>query len=264
MTGTGRVALITGGAQGLGAAAARQLLSEGFAGVVLLDRNAEGLATQRAVLSKLGACETITADLLEASTPASAVARTLQRFGRLDVLINAAGNTERCGLDDTTPEAFERLFGANVRAPLFMMQEAVKPMREQGAGTVINVGSMLSYGGPPNLITYSASKAALATLTRAAANAVKRDGIRMFTINLGWVATDGEHRLQTTFHGMPQDWAEQIGRRMPSGRLISSEDVAGLISFLVSPAAQMMTGAAIDFEQMPAGTFDAHPALAPE
>lgn len=264
MTNEGRVALITGGAQGLGAAAAKRLLSDGFAGVTLLDRNGEGLAATRQRLAKLGACETLTADLLDAATPAKAVALVRQRFGRLDVLLNAAGSTDRCGLDDTTPAGFDRMFGVNVKAPLFMMQEAVKLMRERGQGTVINVGSMLSYGGPSNLVTYSASKAALATLTKAAANAVKREGIRMFTINLGWVATEGEHALQTKFHGLPENWAEVMGKRMPSGRMITSDDVAGLVAFLVSPAAQMMTGAAIDYEQMPAGTFDSHPALAPE
>jgi NAD(P)-dependent dehydrogenase (short-subunit alcohol dehydrogenase family) len=264
MSNAGRVALITGGAQGLGAAAAARLLNDGFAGVVLLDRNGEALKAKQRELSRLGACEAVVADLLDAATPATAMALVGTRFGRLDVLFNAAGNTERCGLDDTSPEAFDRLFGANVKAPLFMMQEAVKLMRRQGQGTIINTGSMLSYGGPPNLITYSASKAALATLTKAAANAVKREGIRMFTINLGWVATDGEHKLQTTFHGMPENWAEILGKRMPAGRLISSEDVAGLVAFLVSPAAQMMTGAVIDYEQMPAGTYDSHPALGPE
>jgi NAD(P)-dependent dehydrogenase (short-subunit alcohol dehydrogenase family) len=264
MTNEGRVALITGGAQGLGAAAASRLLSDGFAGVVLLDRNGEGLAATAKRLAKLGACVTLTADLLDAATPAKAVALARQRFGRLDVLLNAAGSTDRCGLDDTTPADFDRMFGINVKAPLFMMQEAVKLMRERGQGTVINVGSMLSYGGPPNLITYSATKAALATLTKAAANAVKREGIRMFTINLGWVATEGEHALQTRFHGLPENWAEVMGRRMPSGRMITSDDVAGLVAFLVSPAAQMMTGAAIDYEQMPAGVYDSHPALAPE
>jgi NAD(P)-dependent dehydrogenase (short-subunit alcohol dehydrogenase family) len=264
MNNSGRVALITGGAQGLGAAAAARLLRDGFSGVVLVDRNGEGLGARQMELSALGACEVIAADLTDAATPARAVGLVAERFGRLDVLYSAAGNTERCGLDDTTPEAFDRLFSVNVKAPLFMMQEAVKLMRKQGQGTIINVGSMLSHGGPPNLITYSASKAALATLTTAAANAVKREGIRMFTINLGWVATDGEHKLQTTFHGMPENWAEIIGRRMPAGRLITSEDVAGLVAFLVSPAAQMMTGAVIDYEQMPAGTFDSHPALGPE
>ena len=260
----GRIALITGGAQGLGAASARRLLRDGFAGVLLLDRNGEALKERQAELAALGHCEFLAADLLDPATPAKAVARAKEKFGRLDVLINAAGNTERWGLDDTTPEAFDRMFGVNVKAPLFLMQEAVKLMREMGQGTVINVGSMLAHGGPPNLVTYSASKAALATLTKAAANAVKREGIRMFTINLGWVATDGEHKLQTTFHGMPEDWAERIGRRMPAGRMIMPDDVAGLVAFLVSPAAQMMTGAVIDYEQMPAGTFDSHPALAPE
>lgn len=260
----GRVALITGGAQGIGAAAAARLLAEGFAAVLLVDRDAAGLAAQQAALRGLGRVETVAGDLLDPALAAAAVAEAEAAFGRLDVVINAAGNTERCGLDDTTPESFERLFGVNVRAPLFVMQAAVKLMRPQRRGTIINVGSMLSYGGPPNLVTYSASKAALAVLTRGVANALKREGIRLFTVNLGWVRSAGEHRLQTTFHNMPEDWGERIGQRMPAGRLILPEDVAGLFSFLVSPEAQMMTGAAIDFEQMPAGTFDSHPALAPE
>ena len=264
MTKTGRVALITGGAQGIGFATARRLLEDGFDGVLLLDRNAARLADSAARLTALGQVETVVGDLLDLSTVERAMALMSTRFGRLDVLVNAAGCTERCGLDDTTPEAFERLFGVNVRAPLFMMQEAVKLMRPARSGVIVNVSSMLSHGGPPNLITYSASKSALNTLTRAAANAVKRDGIRIFAINLGWVNSDGEHALQTSFHGMPDNWADRIGARMPAGRLITSEDVAGLMAYLVSPSARMMTGAVIDYEQMPAGTFDSHPALAPE
>ncbi|MGQ0485431.1 MAG: oxidoreductase [Hyphomicrobiales bacterium] len=259
-----RVALIAGGAQGLGAATARRFLQDGFAGVMLLDRNAAKLAATQKELAALGKVETICGDLREQHLPARSVGETLQAFGRLDVLVNAAGNTERCGLDDTTPEAFDRLFDINVKAPFFLMQEAVKAMRRAESGVIVNVSSMLAHGGPPNLVTYSASKGALVTLTRAAANAVKREGIRIFAINLGWTLTDGEQALQTSFHGMPEDWAERIGRRMPAGRLIRPEDVAALCAYLVSPSAQMMTGAVIDFEQMPVGTFDVHPALAPE
>ncbi len=259
-----RVALITGGAQGLGAAAARRFLQDGFAGVMLLDRNAVKLATTQKELAALGKVESVCGDLRDLQTPARAVVETLKAFGRFDVLINAAGNTERCGLDDTTPEAFDRLFDVNVKAPFFLMQAAVKAMREMGSGVIVNVSSMLAHGGPPNLVTYSASKGALVTLTRAAANAVKRDGIRIFAINLGWTHTEGEQVLQASFHSMPEDWAERIGKRMPAGRLIAPEDVAALCAYLVSPSAQMMTGAVIDFEQMPVGTFDAHPALAPE
>lgn len=260
----GRFALVTGGAQGMGFAAAKRFLELGFGGVMLLDRNAAKLAEAAAGLRPLGRVETVTGDLMDVTIAARAVAASLSAFGRLDVLVNAAGNTERCGLEDTSPEAFDRLFGVNVRAPLLMMQEAVKAMRMNRAGTIINMSSMLSHGGPPNLTTYSASKAALNILTRSSAQKVARDGIRIFAINLGWVNSDGEHALQTGFHNMPQDWAEAIGRLMPAGRLITPEDVAGLVAYLVSPSAQMMTGAIIDYEQMPVAVFEQHPALAPE
>jgi NAD(P)-dependent dehydrogenase (short-subunit alcohol dehydrogenase family) len=256
-----RFALVTGGAQGLGFAAAKRFLKLGFGGVMLLDRNGPKLAEAAARLKPLGRAEIITGDLMDLALAPRAVAAAVLAFGALDVLVNAAGNTERCGLDDTTPEAFERLFGVNVRAPLFLMQAAVQAMRSRRSGTIINVSSMLAHGGPPNLATYSASKAALNTMTRSAANTVKREGIRVFAINLGWVHSEGEQALQTGFHGLPQNWAEEIGRRMPAGRLIVPDDVAGLFEYLVSPSAQMMTGAIIDYEQMPAGAFDAHPAL---
>lgn len=259
-----RIALVTGGAQGLGFAAAKRFLERGFGGVMLLDRNGPGLRDAEAMLQPLGRAATMEGDLLDTALPARAVAATVAAFGRLDVLVNAAGNTERCGLDDTTPQSFERLFGVNTRAPYFLMQEAVRAMRPNRSGTIINVSSMLSYGGPPNLTTYSASKAALNTMTRSVANTVKGEGIRVFAINLGWVHTEGEQALQTGFHGLPEDWAEAIGRRMPAGRLIVPDDVAGLIEYLVSPSAQMMTGAIIDYEQAPTGVFEAHPALAPE
>jgi NAD(P)-dependent dehydrogenase (short-subunit alcohol dehydrogenase family) len=259
-----KIALVTGGAQGMGFAAARRLLSEGYAGVLLLDRNGAKLKASAAQLKDLGRVETFEGDLLDLGLPARAMAAVRSSFGRLDTLVNAAGNTERCGIDDTTLDAFERLFGVNVRAPMFMMQEALKLMRPAQRGTIINMSSMLAYGGPPNLVTYSASKAALDAMTRGTANAVKREGIRIFAINLGWIHSEGEQALQTGFHGLPENWHEEIGRRMPSGRMIVPDDVAGLVSYLVSPSAQMMTGAIIDYEQMPMGVYDSHPALAPE
>ncbi len=256
-----RVALITGGAQGIGAAIARQFLRDGFSGVVLVDRNAERLAIEAKLLSQLGAVETLCADLRDDATAAKAIASCIQKFGRIDVLVNAAGNTERGGIADTTPEVFHRLFDVNVKAPLLMMQEAAKHMVAAKSGVIINVASMLAHGGPPSIATYAASKAALVALSKNAANTFKREGVRVYCIALGWALTEGEHALQTGFHKLPENWHEDIGARMPAGRLIAPEDVAGLCAFLVSPSAQMMNGVVIDFEQMPIGVYDVHPAL---
>lgn len=260
----GRFALVTGGAQGLGFAAAKRFLEIGFAGVMLVDRNGAKLRDSARKLSTVGRVEVFEGDLLNPVVPGSAVEAAVNAFGRLDVVVSAAGTSERCGLEDTDWQTFDRVFAVNTRAPLLLMQAAVKAMKPNGGGVIINVSSMLAHGGPPNLATYAASKSALNVLTRSAANTVKRQGIRIFGINLGWVNSEGEHTMQTGFHGMPQDWADAIGRRMPSGRLIVPDDVAGLVAYLVSPSAQMMTGAIIDYEQMPFGVFDEHPALETE
>jgi NAD(P)-dependent dehydrogenase (short-subunit alcohol dehydrogenase family) len=259
-----RVALITGGAQGIGAGAARRFLTDGFAGVVLIDRNAMRLEQEAAALRNLGHVETLVADLRDEATPARAVAHAMSRCGRIDVLLNAAGDTSRGGIDDTTPQMFDQLFDVNVKAPMFMMQKAAAEMVKAKTGVIINVSSMIAYGGPPNLATYSATKAALVALTKHTAQTYAWQGVRAFAINLGWAHTEGEQNLQTGFHKLPENWSEQIGSRMPSGRLISPDDIADLCAYLVSPSASMMNGAVIDFEQMPVGMFRDHPALGPE
>lgn len=257
-----RVAIITGGGQGMGAAAAEAFLRDGFAGVLLLDRNGAALTACAAKLAAPDRTAILEADLIDTDTPKRAIAAALERFGRVDVLLNAAGTSERCSIDDVTAAAYERIFSVNVRAPIFMMQEAARAMRATGGGVVINISSMLAYGGPPDIGIYAASKAALVAATRNAANAWKREGIRVFAVNLGWVNSEGEHALQTGFHKQPQNWAELAGRTVPFGRLILPSDVAGLCAFLVSPSARMMTGTVIDYEQMPIGTYDFHPMVA--
>lgn len=256
-----RIALITGGAQGIGAAAACQFLQEGFAGVVLLDRNAERLSVEAKALHSLGRVEIFAADLRDDTTPAKAVAFTIEKFGRIDVLVNAAGSTARGGIDDTTLDIYNQLFEVNVRAPLFLMQEAAKHMEAAKSGVIINVASMIALGGPPNLAIYGASKAALLQLTKHAAHTYAWHGIRSFCINLGWALTEGEQAMQTTFHGLPEDWSKKIGAAMPAGRMILPTDIAALMAYLISPSAQMMNGAVIDFEQVPAGVFREHPVL---
>jgi NAD(P)-dependent dehydrogenase (short-subunit alcohol dehydrogenase family) len=252
-----RIAIITGGAQGLGAGIAKRFLQDGFAGVVLIDRNIDRLAQEAHSLSAFGAVKTLATDLRDDATPDKAVALAIQAFGRLDVLVNAAGNTERCGVEDASLEAYHRLFDVNVKAPLFLMQKAAAVMKD--GGNIINISSMLAYGGPPDIGIYASSKAALVALSKNAANALKFKGIRVNCINLGWALTEGEHNIQVGFHKQPENWAEAAARKVPFGKLILPEHVAGTCAFLVSPAAELMTGAVIDYEQMPVGTYDFHP-----
>ena len=255
-----RAALITGGAQGIGAAVAARLLAEGF-GVMLVDRNAERLAKEAAALSKLGLVHCFVADLRDDATPQRAVQFCADNFGRLDVLVNAAGDVSRGSVEDTSLETFHKLFDINVKAPLFLMQEAAKLMKAQKAGTIINVASMIAMGGPTHLATYGASKAALVQLTKHAAHLWAWEGIRAFCINLGWAFTEGEQRTQTVVHNMPENWSETIGAQTPAGRLILPTDIADLVGYLISPSARMMNGTVIDFEQLPAGVFRTHPIL---
>lgn len=253
-----RVAVITGGAQGIGEGVARRLLADGIRRLALIDRNREGLAVVAKALEAGGAeALMLPTELLDVGQCRAAIAAADARFGRIDILINAAGNTERGGVLDTDEALFERSIGVNLRAPFFLIQEAAAVMRRgKAGGVIVSVASMLAHGGPPNIAIYSVAKAGLVTLTKTAANTLKSDRIRCFAINLGWAVTPQEHALQTGFHGQPEDWAERIGARQPFGRLVRPEDVGGLCSFLVSRDAEMMTGAIIDLEQFVMGTYD--------
>lgn len=249
-----RTAIVTGAAQGIGEAAARRLSREGVDRFLLIDRDRDGL--ERAVEAIPGA-EALTLDLAHPAALKAEVGRAVERLGAVHILVNAAGVTDRGGLLDANVETFDKLMAINARAPFLMMQ-AVAPLMPRG-GAIVNVASMLAYGGPPFLLAYAASKAALVTITKGAANTLKRDGVRVFAINLGWTVTPAEREVQTRLHGLPESWAEDLGAKQPFGRLLTPEDPAGLIAFLASPDAAMMTGAIIDLDQFVAGTVDDNP-----
>ncbi len=246
---TATTAIVTGAAQGVGAACAAHLMQGGATRLLLIDRDADTLAATAADLRGQGAeVDTLTLDLSDADALLRDIGASIERLGRIDTLVNAAGTTARGGLVDTTPDLFDTVFRINVRAPLLTMQLAAPAMRPAG-GTIVNIASMLAYGGPPFLATYAASKAALVALTRNTANALKRDRIRVHAINLGWTWTPGEQRTQTEVHGLPDDWRATVGASQPFGRLLMPDDPATLTAFLASDAAAMMTGAIIDLDQ---------------
>jgi NAD(P)-dependent dehydrogenase (short-subunit alcohol dehydrogenase family) len=254
-----RIGLVTGAAQGVGAAIAARLLREGVTTLILVDRDAKGLETTTQQLAEAGAnCYALDVDLIDVTAFESKVVPVLERLGGLDVLVNAAGATNRGGMGDTDQATFDLLFAVNCRAPYFLIQAAL-PFLKKRRGVIVNVASMLAYGGPPFLLAYSASKSALVTITKGTANALKRDRVRAFGINLGWTFTPSEQKVQTEQHNMPVDWAETVGAKQPFGRLLLPDDVADLVAFLSSPGAGMMTGAIVDLDQYVAGTMDDNP-----
>jgi NAD(P)-dependent dehydrogenase (short-subunit alcohol dehydrogenase family) len=254
----GKVAVITGGAQGIGEATARLFAERGIAGLLLTDRQPDQLAAVAQSLIDLTRVKTVVADLANPTEVAAIISSAEAAFGRIDILANIAGLTDRGGILDTGVELFDRLFSVNVRAPFLLMQGALRiMMRESIEGTIVNILSVNAHGGSPQLTAYSGTKGALATLTKNVANTVLNDRIRVNGINLGWTETPGEHEIIRRSGQGGDDWLEQAEKHRPFGRLIKPDEVARLIAFLASPESGVMTGALIDFDQQVMGLHTA-------
>ena len=258
----GKIAVVTGGTQGLGAAIALQLAEAGAAGVVTCGRNrAKGEAVAQAIHTKTG-CKVrfVSADLEKVADCRGVFAALDAEFGRVDILANAAGLTDRGDILTTDEDLFDRMFAVNTRAPFFMMQEAIRRMvRDNVQGAVINIGSTSALAGQPFISPYCASKAALATLTRNTAFAAMRNKIRINQLNIGWMASDGEDRIQREYHGADENWLEKVAAEQPFERLLAPEEVAKAVAFLASQDSGMMTGAVINFDQSVWGAYQFAP-----
>ncbi len=251
------VYVVTGGTQGLGEATALALAEAGAAGIVICGRNAKNGARVKAAIEAAGAaCEFIAVDLGDAGDCRKVMAACDAKFGRVDGLVNAAGVTDRGTIADTSVELWDRIFAVNARAPFILMQDAIAIMRrEKIAGSIVNIITMSSHGGQPFITAYSASKGALATLTKNVAHSVRFDRIRVNGVNIGWADTAGEHRIKL-LEGEPENWLELAEPEQPFGRLIKPADVANICLFLLSPQSGIMTGSVIDHDQTVMGAYD--------
>ena len=256
---SGKVAIVTGGTQGLGEAIARLFAERGAVGMVICGRNAERGERVASEISAAG-CPTVfvRADLTKVADCRNVVAKTDKRFGRVDSLVNAAALTDRGNIFDTTEERYNEIFDANVRGPFFLIQESVLIMRrEKIAGSIVNIQSMSAHGGQPFNIAYCASKGALATLTRNVANSLLKFRIRVNGLNIGWMSTPGEDHIQKTYHGAKDGWLDAAVKAKPFGRLIDPKEVARACAYLCSDESGLMTGSNIDFDQTILGVSDA-------
>ena len=252
----GKVIITTGGTQGVGEAIALHAAKCGARGVVFCGRQKEKGQNVASRIEQLGcAAEYVQADLSTYEDCRNVVHQCDERFGRVDGLVNAAADTNRGTLEETTVEFWDHQFSVNVRAPFILTQETVQIMkREQIAGSIVNISSVAAYCGLDNLVAYSSSKGALSTFTKNIANGLRQNRIRVNGINLGWTDTPSEDVVQKR-QGSPDNWLEIAEQRSPFGRLIKADDVARLCIYLLSDESGVLTGSNIDYSQNVMGVF---------
>lgn len=228
----GKVAIITGGASGMGAADARLFVKEG-AKVVITDLNTQA---GEALAAELGDNALfITHNVAREDEWHAVVERTLETFGRVDVLVNNAGILLIKSIEETTHEEFTRIMDVNVEGVFLGMKAVVQQMRAQGSGVIINMSSAAGMVGQVQTIAYSASKFAVRGMTKAAAMDLGLSGIRVLSIHPGSIATP-----MTQVSGVSADVPLPLA---PLNRNGTAEEVAEVVAFAASDAASYMTGA---------------------
>jgi NAD(P)-dependent dehydrogenase (short-subunit alcohol dehydrogenase family) len=244
----GRVIVITGSTAGVGFGTARAALAAG-AKVFIHGPTA---ADVEAASAQLGGAPGLAVDLELPNAGTEIIEAALGAYGRIDGVVNNAGIFPRSTLAETTTAFFDHMLAVNTRSPLMVAQRAVAAFKAQGqGGSIVNIGSVNAYGGAPNLIAYSMSKGALMTMTRALSNALAEDLIRVNQLNLGWILTETEKRIQRQ-EGRPDDWFLTVPKSMaPIGRLLGPEDVAKHVLFWLDEASAPVTGQVYEITQTP-------------
>jgi meso-butanediol dehydrogenase / (S,S)-butanediol dehydrogenase / diacetyl reductase len=237
----GRVAIVTGGASGMGAATARRLAAGG-ADVLVLDRNGELAAT---VASEIHGTPVV-GDISDSAFCNAAVATAVGHHGGLDIVVNAAGVIVRATGEQTTDDQWAHIMGVNVSGTFFMCRAALPVMKSQGRGAIVNFGSIWGDLGSAGVAAYCASKGAVHNLTRALAMDHATDGIRVNAVCPGEVNTP---MLQSErAEAVTDQLLAQIAATVPMGRLADPDEIARVVCFLASDAASYMTGAMVSVD----------------
>ena len=233
-----KVALVTGGSRGIGAATARRLAADGATVAISYNSSPDAAdAVVQAISDAGGTAAAFQADASSADASAQLVADVVERFGRLDVLVNNAGVYETAPVQDTTDAQFDANFGVNVRGVFATTRAAAETLAD--GGRIVNVGSIVANRGMPGNSAYGASKAAVGALTRAWAKEFGGRGITVNTVDPGPIDTD----MNPDSDENP--YAETMASMTALGRYGSADEIASVIAFLASDDASYVTGAAI-------------------
>jgi glucose 1-dehydrogenase len=227
-----RVALVTGANAGIGLAIAERLQREGFALVYATRRRDDKSERFYERLSASGDVHWAVGDLSDAKVPEHLVGEARAAYGRLDALVNNAGLTSAKPGLELTAEDFDSIFSVDVRAAFLLSKEAAPLLKEQG-GSIVNITSVHEHVPRPGFLLYAAAKAALGMLTRGLALELGADGIRVNAVAPGAIAT--ERNVE----------ADELTSEIPLGRPGEPEEVAALVSWLISDEARYVTGTSV-------------------
>ncbi|HEY6046006.1 MAG TPA: 2-dehydro-3-deoxy-D-gluconate 5-dehydrogenase KduD [Pyrinomonadaceae bacterium] len=232
----GKVALVTGASAGLGQAIAIALAEAGAD--VVCHGNTRTPDLTLAQISQPGRHNlAVAGDLAKKETPKALVEATLNKFSRIDILINNAGTIRRAPAVDYSEEDWNTVIEVNLSAVFRLSQLAGRAMLEQGSGKIVNIASLLSFQGGITVPAYAASKGGVAQLTKALANEWAGKGINVNAIAPGYMRTDNTKALQ-----QDETRNRQILERIPAGRWGEPSDLAGAAVFLASPASDYVNG----------------------
>ncbi|MDP3824899.1 MAG: SDR family NAD(P)-dependent oxidoreductase [Burkholderiales bacterium] len=235
----GRVAVITGGAQGIGYAAAERMLKSG-AGVVLWDIDAARLAAAETALGKLGKVSTSIVELCVEADVAEATQAAVKAHGRIDILVNNAGITGgNAPTWELSPDVWRRVIDVNLVAPFLTCRAIVPQMLKQGYGRIVNIASVAGKEGNPNASHYSASKAGLIALTKSLAKELATQGVIVNAVSPAAAKT-------AIFDSMTQQHIDFMLSKIPMARFLEVNEAAAMIAWLASEECSFSTGAVFD------------------
>ncbi len=242
----GKVALITGGTEGMGYSTAKLFLEEG-ARVVITGRSKEKAAKALKSLGKLGPVRFVQGDVSKASDARRMVETTVKAFGRIDILFNNAGVYLEKLAEDTSEEEWDRVLDINLKGTFLVTKYAIPHMKRQRSGVIINNSSDAGLVGNKCCPAYCASKGAITVMSKAMALDYATYGIRVNTVNPGCIDTPMLAQ-EARASGNPRKYMKRTREDHPIGRVGTPEEVAHAVLFLVSDEASFVTGAALSID----------------